>query len=243
MAIIAPHTIALAALGDCQFALAQEVNEHNEGFYRLKAEQGELVILDHGAFELGRAAFDNVEYMEIAERVGATIVIAPDVQWNPHATFFNSSVFRDWFRSEGYHHKFKLMSVVWSSGPGDFGYWFQQHLEDINPDIYGIGKWYESMYADGSRAQLIRGLEQNYGVKPEQLHALGCPYAKEVYELRHLVRSMDTGIATKAALQGIHLKLHPDKRITPAPLKELNEGEFYLAKKNAEYILHLAQIE
>jgi len=184
----------------------------------------------------------NKEFLELAEDIGANVVIAPDVQWNPSETLNRSAVFADLFRDCGYNTSMKLMSVIWSAGPGDIGEWFGKHLLDVMPDVFGIGKWYESMYANGSREQLIRGLMQNFDVKPEQFHALGCPYAYEVYRLRNLVGSMDTGLAVKATVQVMPVRLEGNKyyRLKPVALRDLDVPETSIAKSNAEYLLKLA---
>ena len=244
LAIIAPHNLELALLGDCQFALAQEVNKDNENWYAGRREWDDhLVILDHGAFEHGHPIVTYEPYMEIAEKIHATEVIAPDVQWDPYGTLEASKHFAKWFRKEGYDEKYKLMSVVWSSGPGDFGHWFQKHKYQIEPDVYGIGKWLESQYANGTREQLIKGMIQNYDAKPEQLHALGCPYAYEVYRLRNLVRSMDTGLPVKAVLQPMPVHLDHDqyKRLHPVKLRKLDStSDVYVARSNVKTLLRLA---
>lgn len=243
LAIISPHDLELCKLGDIQFVLAQEVTEENAKFYKALSDDGQHIIIDHGAFELGHAAFDWPKYMSIAELVGASEVIAPDVQWDPYESFDKQYEFARWFRDEGYHKHFKLMAVVWSCGTGDVGYWFKKYQDKIKPDTYGIGKWYESQFADGTRKQLIQGLMQNFNVKPSQLHALGCPHAIEIYELRHLVRSMDTALATKAALQEIELDGSSTERIPNIKLQQLTEFELELARRNIDIQLGNAHCE
>jgi hypothetical protein len=235
LAIISPHDLELCKLGDIQFVLAQEVTRENTVFYRALSDAGQYIILDHGAFEIGHPAFDYEnwpEYMKIAEAVGASEVIAPDVQWDPYQSFDKQLEFARWFRDKRYHDRFKLMAVVWSAGTGDVGYWFGRYKDLVHPDTYGIGKWYESQYADGTRKQIIQGLMQNFNVKPSQLHALGCPHAREIFELRNLVRSMDTGLATKAALQEIELDGASTERIQSVKLQKLTLHEYRTALRN-----------
>lgn len=245
LAIIAPDNLELAVMGDYQFALAQKVNDDNINWYLgRKNWDDQEIILDHGAFELGHPVMSDIDFLKLAERIEATTVIAPDVQWNPYETLKRSEDFASTMSSLGYSTKFKLMSVVWSAGPGDFGYWFKQHMRRVEPDLYGIGKWLESQYMYDTRRQLIRGLYQNFDVKPEQLHALGCPYAYEVYRLRNLVGSMDTGLAVKAALQLYPVILENKKyeRIEPVPLTKLSGHMLSEAKRNAKYLLKLAHM-
>lgn len=239
LAIIAPHNTEIAALGDFQFTLAHEINEDNVEYYQQLSDDGVEIILDNGAFELGHPV-SNEKLMEVAELIGATEVIAPDMQWDPFKAYTNAANFMDFFEEQGYHKDFKVMAVIWSAGPGDIGYWFDKYYE-LGVDVYGIGKWHESQYANGTREQLIKGLFLNFDVGPERIHALGCPYADEVFRLRNHVRSMDTGIAVKAALRGYKLQDFPSFRIPSLPLTELKDaGRLYTAKKNAEYILELA---
>lgn len=245
LAIIAPRSTELSSLGDYEFVLAQHITEEDEAHYCEMSEKGREIIIDHGAFELGHPALPNEEFLALAERIKATTIIAPDTQWNPQRTLSESKRFAYIFRENGYNTSMKLMSVVWSSGPGDIGTWFSRHTLSVRPDIYGIGKWYESMYADGSREQLIKGLMQNFNVKPEQFHALGCPYAHEVYRLRNLVGSMDTGLAVKALVQDIRvlLPIHPYKRLEPVSLRDLTAYEKMDALHNAEYLINLAHMK
>lgn len=232
LAIISPHDLELCKLGDIQFVLAQEVTEENAKFYKELSGIGQYIILDHGAFELGHAAFDWPKYMNIAESVGASEVIAPDVQWDPYESFDKQLEFARWFKRNDHFNNYKLMAVVWSAGTGDVGYWFKKYQDEIKPDTYGIGKWYESQFADGTRAQIIQGLMQNFKVEPSQLHSLGCPHAREIFDLRHLVRSMDTALATKAALQEIELDGSSTERIPNIKLQQLTEFELEIARCN-----------
>lgn len=245
LAIIAPRNTELSSLGDYEFVLAQHITEDDEAHYSEMSSRGREIIIDHGAFELGHPAMPDEEYLELAERIKATTIIAPDLQWNPHKTHLKTMKFAKMFRDSGYNTSMKLMAVVWSAGPGDIGIWFKRCMLNVEPDIYGIGKWYESMYADRSREQLIQGLMQNFDVKPEQFHALGCPYAHEVYRLRSLVGSMDTGLAVKAVVQDkvVYLNQEPKTRLEPVSLRDLNEYELWCASKNAKYLLRLAHMK
>lgn len=239
LAMIAPHNTEIAAMGDFQFALAHEINEDNVEYYQQLSDDGVEIILDNGAFELGHPV-DKEELMSVAELIGATEVVAPDMQWDPYQAFVNTSNFIDWFEEQGYHTKFKVMAVIWSAGTGDFGYWFNKYYE-LGVDIYGIGKYFESQYMNGTREQLIKGLFLNFDVGPERIHALGCPYANEVFRLRNHVRSMDTGIAVKAALRGYVLRDHPSARIPSLPLREITDRvRLSTARLNAKYLLQQA---
>ncbi len=245
LAIIPPtEHLELGDVGTIFFALAQFAfdNEDYVNYYRAKADEGLHVILDNGSFELGHSV-DPTKLLEVAEAMNATEIVAPDTQWDAKKTLHDSIAFAKQFREQGYNTKYKLMSVVWANGPGDYLDWFQKHYTQVNPDRFGIGKWLENNYQLGTRMHLIYAIQRKWGLQPKDFHALGCPYPMEMELMRDVVWSMDTGLAAKAALNGILLA---PQRHTPVPTVELGpltDEQHSYAEINAWLLVQLANGE
>ena len=241
LAIIPPNgSLDLAHIGDVYFALAHFSNPEYNAFYRKAADAGKHVILDNGAFELGKSV-DWEVLMNVADAMHATEVIAPDVQWQPDETLQEASDFALWFREHHYDRRFKLMSVVWSHGPDDYLEYFARHKEMVAPDRYGIGKWLEGKYALGTRMHTIYKIQKKFNLGPERFHALGCPRPIEVSLMRDVVWSMDTGMASKAALQGHAVDPWSIYDIPNVELTALTDEQYALSERNARLLVDAAR--
>lgn len=242
LAIIPPKEhLALGDIGDIAFALAHFALEDPEyiEYYREKAKAGMHVILDNGAFELGKSIRPG-ELLDVAEDMMATEVIAPDVLWKPQDTFDDSLQFMNFLEDNDFRKNWKIMSVVWAKGPHDYLKWFGKHYNEIKPDRYGIGKWLENSYPLGTRMHTIYQIQKEYGLPPEKFHALGCPYPMEVHLMRDLVWSMDTGLAAKAALSETLLLPNRTVKVPTMELGPMSFVQLSMATRNAEMLMDLA---
>lgn len=114
------HIVPIAHLedekmfGDYFFALAhiaQQSSEYTE-FFRRKAAEGHVVLLDNGAYELGESILDD-ELISMAAYMKPTYVYAPDVVDDKERTLPRTFRFLDNVRAAGY--EFKVIGVVHGS--------------------------------------------------------------------------------------------------------------------------------
>lgn len=240
LAIISPieHLHQLSTLGDFQFALAHIEDKAYRGFYRVMADRGNYVMLDNGSYELGNAVEDS-KIWDAVEAINPNEIVAPDVQWDPVASYKSQRKFLKYVEEEGLRDKYVYSVVVWANDPISFEAWYLEYLK-LKPDVIGVGKWLTTKYL--ARTWVLERLEANHMMNPQvQYHALGCGYPGEMRRLANcgLVRSIDTSGPIADAMNGI--KYEPGRsyiELIESSLKRSLDFNAKLTDEQIEIALH-----
>jgi len=181
-------------------------DEEYADFFKARRAQGDDIILDQGAAELG-AAIDESLIMKVVEDLRPTIVVAPDVISNSFETVLRTGAFIKRYEAQLRSWDVKIMAVP--QGETTVAYLSCFMLFNTAPKIdwLGISKFYPTGF--GSRAKLLAGLKE-FVTKP--CHLLGVEGSvRSLAEEREFAKSVDTAKAIKLALQGLTL-VEVDKR-------------------------------
>jgi len=215
VAIIAPIPhLEVARLSDFHLVLAHLVleNEHYAQFYRERSDDGDYIILDNGAAELGKSV-DMDRLLEAADIVGPNEIVIPDVLYNFYATVDNLKTYGPWLRER--LPGVKLMAVPQGKTLGEWLWCWDEFCHTPEVDVIGLSKFMCSpkgalRECKGGRGFLTRALDLLLKESPKPHHALGVwGQLSELYELRQRswVRSVDTSFASICAQQGVEIPI------------------------------------
>jgi hypothetical protein len=167
--------------------------------YRSKSRNGEFVILDNSMMELGESMISD-QLLHIAERVGASEVVAPDYPGNAQKTVWELAAFvaRSQVPVMMVPHGSDRKSWLWSCG-------FMTGLLYKMKGSLGIPKSVDALFGD--RVDLVEGMFKRFAL-PTQVHLLGVNKSPaEILEYKGIkIRGIDMKYPIWAGRRGLILR-------------------------------------
>ena len=185
-------------------------------YYKARSQSGDLVIIDNGAFELGRS-LPGPDLIEAASRVAAKEIVLPDVLRDAFHTVRGVTQFlHDWDNSRP---KWSMglwqptFMVVPQGRNAEEWYECLEELVRLVPRAT-LGLFEELAEWTGSRFAFLQDLHARHMCKPKKrpIHLLGMQEGRELIDeivsvrsAFSCVRSIDSGKPITYALHGIEI--------------------------------------
>jgi len=184
------------------FVLAQKWKYSWYRQHFLERPYRHVVIVDHGAYELGRPV-DFSEYIRVIEDLKRkylqVIVLLPDVLQNPRESLYLTAQFMDEYSPV------KNMLTMWvchSLSPAEE----IRNAEKFGSEILGIPIWIHRQY------NRVRYVQKLLGKWTGLIHLLGLDDPRELLCYSNCrVKSVDTSLPFTLAKHGVRLKNMPPK--------------------------------
>lgn len=205
IALISPiRSLGTTLVSKTHMAIAPWVYQRDKryvDFYRSRAEAGDYVILDNGAFETGQSIVAK-DLIEVAESIGAKEIVVPDVfrdrKKSTKLTISSYKKLKDNFGGN-------LMIVPQGADEADWIEAFAELYDKYGGEphiIWGIPKWLGEK--NSTRANLIGKLPIGPGDPAPTFHALGLSKFAEIHYFKDqmLIRGFDTSMPYVHAYYG-----------------------------------------
>jgi hypothetical protein len=206
-------------------------------FYKKRTEEGAKLILDNGVFEF-REAYPVEKYLEMADAIGATTIVAPDVWKDAKKTAEFTLEFLGCM-SEKELCKFKVMGVPHGRTLSEFTWCYEKICCDV--DIVGLAKDEWGDMTGYIRPFFTWSLDEKI---PIPFHLLGLSCVKELSMCNQKsVMSFDTSMPYKAGLENKYIRKDSIFSTKYTPEMAFDKEQLAFAIQNCDILRELANEE
>jgi len=230
-------------------------------WYKGRSKLGDYITLDNASFEVGDDSFNDKDLIEMALKVGAAEVMAPETAFDAFDTVDKMILFMQTFRRvKGAEKSLKVFGTVHGDTYEDIEYCYQKFL-DLGVNTIGFScrldpkMKYKPYHQNDSlrrglvRFEIIKRLLEDGRIDQKRRHhllGLNHPYELSFYDQKFsFIKSNDSSAAYLAGVTGVNLRVmsyeKPNVRITFLFAPKLTQRTINTIYDNITYLKNIAK--